>query len=176
MITRPLINNLQFYERSVPLSVSEVVPESSVPPVPYNNVMLKNDLNDSFDRKAVLKKVPKSWKSNALRLLEIFDERPSELTWDSSGHIYIDEQAIPNSNFFVLFPYLFRKVKPTKLTGFSDFKSKVEEMGLKHLILPYKGHEKESKNNELNEKKSKNVELQNSNFQSTSSNWWYIGD
>jgi hypothetical protein len=58
----------------------------------------------------------------------------NELTWSSSGIIYVDGSAIPDANIFELFPYLFRAKRPKGLNGFEDFSQKIIEMGLSDLI------------------------------------------
>ena len=61
----------------------------------------------------------------------------NELTWSSTGIIYVDETSIPNSNIFELFPYLFRAKRPKGLIGFEDFCDKIVEMGLVRLCCTY---------------------------------------
>lgn len=58
----------------------------------------------------------------------------NELTWSSSGTIFIDGISIPDSNIFQLFPYLFRAKRPKDLIGFDDFTNKIIEMGLNDFI------------------------------------------
>ena len=113
-----------------------------------------------------MKKVPKPFKKKAATLLQIFDERPNEITWDSSGNIYLDEQSLPGSNIFDLFPYLFRKRSPKSLTGLSDFVEKLKSMGLGHLI-----------SNSLLLKKGFSVGSTKTNLETTEppKNWWYLG-
>jgi hypothetical protein len=133
----PITKNWKFYEKSEPTLTSEVQPDNTTPPINYSNIIRQNDLNDSFDENALLKKVPKPYKHKAALLLKIFDERPNELTWDSAGNIYADEQSIPNANIYELFPYLFRKKVPKKLSelsGLPDLIQKLQDMGLAHLI------------------------------------------
>ena len=85
----------------------------------------------------------------------------NELTWSSTGIIYVDETSIPNSNIFELFPYLFRAKRPKGLIGFEDFCDKIVEMGLSDFIFKkpkvYKQNEptKETKDEKLN--------------------WWFLG-
>jgi len=131
---QPIDKNWRFYENAVPTVTSEVQPDNTVPPINFSNVIRQNDLNDSFDENALLKKVPKPYKKKAALLLKTFDERPNELTWDSAGNIYADEQSIPNANIFELFPYLFRKRAPKALLGLPDLVQKLKAMGLSHLI------------------------------------------
>jgi len=131
---QPSTKNWKFYEKSEPTTTSEVQPDNTTPPISYSNLIRQNDLNDSFDENALLKKVPKPYKKKAALLLKIFDERPNELTWDSAGNVYADEQSIPNANIFELFPYLFRKRAPKGLSGLADLVKKLQAMGVGHLI------------------------------------------
>ena len=83
-----------------------------------------------------------------------------------SGIIYIDEEAIPNSSIFHLFPFLFNQQPARSLTGFEDFWNKLEEMGLAHLATrkktSYKGLSKSKKKKSLPNEET--------------DDWWYLGD
>ena len=89
-----------------------------------------------------------------------FDQRPNEITWDSAGHIYIDEKVLPTANIFELFPRLFSKRLSKKSEGMPDFLEKISAMGLQHLIRA------ESKLKSEAPKVNSTV----------SQNWWYIGE
>jgi len=134
--TRPITENWKFYEKAEPTSITDVLPEDTAPPPHFNNRLCENDLNDSFDENQLLRFVPKRFKEKGKVLLQLFDERPDELTWDSSGIIYVDQTSIPNSNIFTLFPYLFRRKIPKDVinAGFPDFLKKIVEMKLEHLV------------------------------------------
>lgn len=134
--TQQITDNWMFYERAQPTTSSEVIPENTAPPPHFDNRLCENDLNDAFDENQLLKFVPKRFKGKARELLEIFDERPNEITWDTKGVIFVDQTAIPDSNIFTLFPYLFRRKVPKDVLskGFSDFLKKVVEMKLGHLV------------------------------------------
>ena len=80
---RPIVANEQFYR--LPLVSSSVMPENTTPPVPFDTQIAQNDLNDCFDHKHLLRRVPKKFQTKARNLLNAIDERPNELTWDSSG-------------------------------------------------------------------------------------------
>lgn len=138
----------------------------------YNANVIKSDLNSVFDEKELLKKVPKNYLDNAKHLLEEFDKRGQELTWNSSGTIFINQIALPLSNIYVLFPLLFKKkglIKP----GFENFVQKIYDMGLGSLIV----HDRFIKQLEENkitgsgENITHKVEEVNNTVP-----WWYIGD
>jgi len=59
--------------------------EVTLPAVKFDSQILHNDLNDSQDQKRLLKKVPKKFHASAENLLKAFEDRPNEITWDSSG-------------------------------------------------------------------------------------------
>ena len=82
--------------------------------------------------------MPPKHKKQATTLLEQFNSRGNELTWNSDGVIFIDQVSIPNSDIFLLFPYLFKAKQPKNLNGFQDFVQKLSEMGLDHLITARK--------------------------------------
>ena len=78
--------------------------------------------------------IPRRYREKARLLLKEFSSRGNELTWSTDGIIYIDQVAIPSTDIYVLFPYLFRAKKPKDLFGFEDFVEKINCMGLNHLI------------------------------------------
>jgi len=135
-IARPITENWKFYERAEPTTLTGLLPDDTAPPPHFSNELHENDLNDSFDENQLLRFVPKRFKQKAKVLLQNFDDRPNELTWDSAGTIYADQTSIPNSNIFTLFPYLFRCKVPKDVVskGFPDFLKKVVEMKLEHLL------------------------------------------
>ena len=109
--------------------------------------------------------MPQKYRKNASSLLQHFNSRPNEVTYDSSGIIYIDTVAIPNSDIFVYFPYLFKAKHRKNLIGFSDFKQKIIDMGLSKLIF------KSEKNFEVYTKSEKKAK---SNGDDKEINWWFI--
>ena len=114
-----------------------------------------------------MKLTPPKYRRQARNLLEQFSSRGNELTWNSDGIIFIDQISIPNSDIFVLFPYLFKAKHPKNLNGFNDFVQKISEMGLDHLIA------KKS----LSTKKSFHSLSQSNDTKSAKNadNWWYLG-
>lgn len=56
------------------------------------------------------------------------------MTWSTDGIIYIDQDSLPSSDIYILFPYLFRAKRPKNLLGFQEFVEKISCMGLGHLI------------------------------------------
>ena len=156
-----VIPNWKYYERVQPTVVTTAVPNTT-PPTHFSNPLFENDLNDSFDENALLKRVPKLFKKKASLLLKAFDERANEITWDAAGNIYIDEQVLPNANIYQLFPYLFRKKSPKNLQGLSDLVQKLNTMGLSHLF-----------NCKVEKLKVASQVLSGEGESET--NWWYLG-
>lgn len=147
------------YERAEP-TVAIEKPENTLPPTHFSNPIFQTDLNTSFDEDALLKKVPKLFKNQALKLLKKFDEQPNDVTWDAAGHIYIDEKVLPNANINEILPALFRKSTPKKINGFVDFVNKIESMGLSSMIRH----------------KQKITSNAQSNSLTMPENWWYLGE
>jgi hypothetical protein len=159
----PSVNQFtKYYERSEPTVVIESVPNTT-PPLNFSVPLENTDLNDSFDERRLLQDIPKRSKKNASMLLKVFDERPNEITWDSSGNIYINEAVIPNANIFKLFPFLFRKKNPKNLPGMLDFVNKLQAMGLSHLI---------SCNLKTNTPTLEHDRVK----PSSSDKWWFLGE
>jgi len=123
----------QNYELSPPTVVALGHPQQKQLSV-YDIEKTKTDLNDKFDEKRLLKKVPKEFRSKAEELLAILEERSSDLTFDSTGDIFINEESIPGSNIFKFFPLLFKKKSPKKFTGYQEFVQKLIDMGLGRFI------------------------------------------
>jgi hypothetical protein len=171
-LPRPTIINWQSYEKAEP-SGAVTFDEVNVPPLPYDQNVVKSDLNDSMDVRRVLNLVPKKSRANAVKLLDSFEHRPTELTFSSTGLIFVNQSSIPNSNIFTFFPFLFKKRRPN-LPGFLDFVNQIERMGLSHLIVyqpkhvntkvikqPFEAPRVSSIDQEAQGKPMKN--------------WWYIG-
>ena len=153
----------RYYERSEP-TIATVAPSNTEPPPHFTTPIVETDMNDSFDEVNLLKKVPKPFKKNASLLLKEFDQRPNELTWDSNGHIYIEEKVIPNANIFVLFPRLFNKRATKQTPGMADFLDKLSSMGLNHLVR-----------SDLHRTTAKTPKKETTS-KTSSQNWWYIGE
>ena len=161
-LVRPIISNWRFYEKTQP-PLTSATDEITNPPLPYDHNVVKTDLNDQKDTEKVLRQVPKKYWAQALRLLESFELRSDELTYDCSGVIYIDQESIPNSCIFDYMPYLFKKRIRKDMPGFLDFVNKIVAMGLEHLIVY---HPKQIK---LISKKAPE------SSSTTTANWWYLG-
>lgn len=112
-----------------------VVKTNNLPPLAYDSEVKKTDLNDKFDAKKLISKVPKQWREKAKHLLEEIDNRSAELTFDCQGNIFIDGESIPHSNILRYFPLLYKKRTPKDLPGFEDFVQKLKTMGLESLFI-----------------------------------------
>jgi hypothetical protein len=116
--------------------VLQEYPNSDQPLINYSVSIIKNDDNDNYDESALLHLIPEKDKFNAKCLLNKLETRGSELTWNSSGVVFIDNISIPNSNVFMIYPHLFQKCLPkSQIPGLTEVIKKLEDMGLKKLIL-----------------------------------------
>lgn len=163
---RPTINNWPAYERVQPTS-AVTFDEKCDPPLDYDQTLVKSDQNDSTDVRKVLQLVPKRNRANAVKLLDSFEHRPTELTFDgATGVIFANQNSIPNSNFFKFFPLLFKKRRPS-IPGFADFVNQLHHMGLSHLISYEPQHIQVNRSN---------AQLAPTTLHSPpGKNWWYIG-
>ena len=86
------------------------------------------------------------------------------------GVIYVDGVSIPNSDIFVLFPYLFKAKRQKNLIGFDDFIQKISDMGLLHLVYKkeVKYHVQQNERN-LDESLRKVIKKDQSDI-----NWWFL--
>lgn len=69
----------------------------------------KNLSSDSFDEETLLKTVRRPYHKKAGQLLKKIKDNPQIITFNSSGSLFLDGEAVPEANFFKLFPLLFRK-------------------------------------------------------------------
>lgn len=155
----PVVSNYRSYERSNPLE-AVVLPAKTLPPQRFDTQVFQNSMNDAFDHQRLLKKVPKQFQSEAKSILDALNDQSNDLTWDSVGTIYIDQQAIPNSDIYDIFPRLFKKQKPKRMPGFLEFEKKLQSMNLNHFLE----NSKQSGKGNLSAQK---IEC--------SEQWWYIG-
>lgn len=86
-VPRPNVSQYQNYERAKP-TVCTVQSANTIAPVHFDTETTQNDLNDGFEMKRLLRKVPKRFQDNAKLLLDAFDQRANEITWDSNGEIF----------------------------------------------------------------------------------------
>jgi hypothetical protein len=131
------------------------------PPIHYENLRVKTDENDVYDEKRLLSLTPPKFRKNGKILINKLNERSLELTWNSSGTVFVDEIAVPNSNMFILFPYLFKAKRPKDLNGFQELYNKIIEMGLQKFIY---------KKPDTYQVEKKQVKVQ----QDLSDNWWFL--
>jgi hypothetical protein len=104
-------------------------------------------------------------------LLEEFDKRGNELTWNTNGTIFIDEVAIPGSNLFTLFPLLFKLKRSEKLIGLSELIEKINDMGLSPYIVEKKSFNIAKQPEIMTEKKK----VLSGHGQSDDLPWYYLG-
>ncbi len=115
--------------------VLNIVPNSDEQLINFSVPLIKNDDNDDFDEESLLYLVPQEHKNKAHMLLSELKSRGNELTWNSSGIVFINQIAIPNTNIFYLFPYLFQKHLPKKkIEGFTEVQGKLINMGLSNYL------------------------------------------
>lgn len=112
--------------------------------------------------------MPKEYQKRGTQLLNEIEKRSPELTFDSKGTIYIDGDALPNSNFFIFFPLLFKKRVPKALSGFPDFVNKLNSMRLNHLFPFTKTYK-----NKINIDKSLQNELSTAKGNKEKA-WWLL--
>ncbi|MBM3938511.1 MAG: hypothetical protein FJ333_07655 [Sphingomonadales bacterium] len=135
---------------------------------PFSVNKVKSDLNDKFDEKKLLQKVSKEHRQSAIQLLNAIESRPNEISFNSEGIIFVDEESIPSSNIFKFFPLLFKNRAPKRFTGFQDFVDKLQQMGLGHFIqypIP-----KEVK--KIDQIISKSLPRTST----SEDHWWYLGE
>jgi hypothetical protein len=128
----------QFHQSNQPETTEpsvQLLKAGDPPPPAYDARILKSDENDVFDEKRLLTLVPPKSRNNAKILINNFDQRGTEFTWNSNGVIFVDQVAVPLSNIYEIFPLLFRASKNHKhIPGFMETVHKITEMGLASYI------------------------------------------
>jgi len=163
--SRPVSSSWKYYERAEPTTIS-TLDDSRLPQNAYETKVIKSDLNDIFDVKKAILKVPKEYRLNATKLLTEIEKRSPQITFDSKGVIFVDGESIPQSNIYKFLPLLYRKKISKTLPGFSDFLTKLNSLGLKQFFLLDKSYK-----TKLQLHKKLNEELENN---SKPSAWWLL--
>ena len=131
-------------------------------------LLIQGDENTPSNEIALLQNIPESFKSNAKKLLDAFSQRPDQLTWNSTGTIFINNISLPETDIYKLLPAAFRPtLSNRKLPGFQSFITQIATMGLAHLI-----------NNSLLRGLRRKYLISNANEiykETINGNWWYIG-
>lgn len=92
----------------------------------------KNLTFDKFDESALLSKLKENQKRKARDILKHIKEQPDQLTFDDSGTVYIEGNALPQSNIYQLLQDMF--CAKSKGPGYSAFVLKLQQMGLSRYI------------------------------------------
>jgi len=107
------------------------------PPIVATDVVQKDDGNSTAAEDNLLKTVPQRFREKTKELINICNKSPQQLTWNSDGQIFINQQSVPLANIFTLLPAIF---KPTsvnrKLPGFDELVTQIATMGFAHLMNP----------------------------------------
>lgn len=120
----------------------------------------------------VLNQIPKSQHSKAKELFNELKHHSEDLSVDSDGKIILFKTPIPDSNFFEVFPLLFRARKfSAHIPYFKDFVNEIASLGLGHLI--FRDHTKSYNPRGKNLFKDRSVirsQIKNN------SRWYYLGN
>jgi len=173
-VTERLSSNINFRPIFHPASTtqtitSNVVEEAGLPGPAFGITIQKNDLSNAFDAKHLISLVPKQHRENAVKLLQIFENQPEEVTFTTQGALLINGESIPGSNMYLLFPALFKRGK--SYIGVKELVEKLHEMKLAHLIT-----QKQFPSNKI-AYKSVTLPKQGSEppfKKAKSTNWWFL--
>lgn len=157
----PTFPNWQYYETVQPTVSSSVIPEKTTPPIQFENTIEQSSLNDSFDARKLLQSVSSINKQKARALLDILEQRPNDVSFDSSGTLYINGVSLPETNMQIIFPALFKK-RVKNITGLTELLEKLKEMNLLHLV----SHSKKSKETSTSK--------ESASPSTAKGNWWYL--
>ena len=136
---------------------------------PPSIIIHKSQLNDNFDDNRLVNSVPPMFRERAKKFIKEILPYSSDVTWDSSGTIFLDQNSLPSSNIFKIFPYLFKRVKAAQsYPHLIELATKIASLGLGHLI---------NKRLTLGLNRKKAVENQDFLHKQikTAKHWWYLG-
>lgn len=91
--------------------IVEQIPTNIQPFPTAENIVIKSNPHDSYDKQKLLKTIPNKFHKKASLLLDKIDLNSMDISFNSSGEVFIDSQNIPNSNIFDIFPALYIKKK-----------------------------------------------------------------
>lgn len=113
-----------------PQGLVEVQPSTSNPGSIPQFPIAKNQEHDNFDKSFLLKLISRRQRSAAKKVLDVIELKPQELNFDSSGSVFIDQTSIPQANFHVIFPLLFKKGQFSKIPGYEEVCLKLKDLGV----------------------------------------------
>lgn len=136
---------------------------------PPSIVIQKSQPHDNFDDERLINSVPSKFRERAKKLIEKLAPFKSDLTWDASGTIFLDQESLPSSNIFKTFPFLFER-KPTSniYPNLLEIVTKIASLGLGHFI---------NKRLTLGLLRKKAIEDQDKIHEQikNAKHWWYLG-
>lgn len=159
---QPITPYWKSFDVSEPTISSEVIPEQTKPPIGFGVEIVPTEMSDKFDAKRLLLLVPKPQRQKAISLLDIFENQPNDISFDTAGNVYINSESIPNSNVSHIFPALFKKgTNEANVPGLKDVVAKLTQMNVIHLTNRNPSHSLKVKGPQ-----------QAKQIQKT--NWWYL--
>lgn len=94
-----------------------------------------NTVLDTF-RDRLLNSVPASQKAKACQLLDELKKFSSDIAFEPSGAVKLNNQELPESNIFNIFPLLYKPIKNYEENlGLAQIVDEITSLGLGHLIL-----------------------------------------
>lgn len=103
--------------------------------LPGESISQKSKLNNEFSDEDLLKTVSVNIKPRAVKLLNALMNHADAITWTPEGTIFLNQQSLPNSNIYFLFPKLFQRVNhPEKVLHLLDLVTSIATLGFAHLI------------------------------------------
>jgi len=182
LVTQQLANQFQLQPK-VPTyqegsGANDLFPELPEPIIDNNthenaptslSIVHKSVPHDEFDNSKLISLVPKRLKTRAAELLEKLAKFSNDITWTSNGVIFIDQNSLPDSNIYEIFPQLFRTPSaPDKIMYLNQIATKIASLGFGHLLSKSLTYGLIRKRNIANENEIM-TEIK------TAKNWWYLG-
>lgn len=122
-----------------------------------------------FDEQLILS-VAKKDRPSATILLTNLRSRSAEFTYSPTGVVFLDGISIPESNFYLIFPQLFRYTRSTKIAGLLEVINKIKAMSLDHLIF-----QKKRKSFDIKPEQPKTETDLSNESDNKKLRWYYIG-
>ncbi|MDP2788491.1 MAG: hypothetical protein Q8O46_00355, partial [bacterium] len=179
LVTKQIVSQFNLLPRSavgqsgsgqddlLPEFPEQVAQEQAVEIVP--SIVKKSQLSDSFDDEKLLGLVAKGSETKAKLLLKQLQKHPNDISWTSNGVIFMDQNSLPDSNIYDIFPKLFKKMShPERIFYLFDVVTKISTLGYAHLI-----------NKSLTAGLRRQFPIQNQDGilknMSSSKHWFYLG-
>jgi len=94
-------------------------------------------IEPAVEKRVFLKLVPSECRPKASKLLDWIEANPLIVRWDIDGVITLEDEQIPNTNIFNIFPQLYSTDPDFKVPGYISLASVILDAGLGSLVCTH---------------------------------------